>query len=435
MQRRAGLWIPGVPSRKVVEVRRTVALLASAVMVSLLACGGSLLGMGEPARAAFPGTNGKIAFYKEGDVWTMNPNGTSPTRLTTNYNAEANPAVSPDGSRITYEFLRGLWIMNSDGSGKRQLTDGSVATDEDPTWSADGTKIAFVRNADVWSINTTGEGLRNLTRTSEDEEFDPAWSPSGATIAYTRTGSIYVMNANGSAQTNLTPEDSLPQCPDSPGYYHDGASRAPSWSPDGTKITFSGALICPHVLGRDIWVMNANGSGKKNLIDDEGTSDLRPAFSPDGQKIVFESNRDSDKTELYAMSATDGSGITRLTTNSVLDNDADWAPLDVTAPSIIRVTPADRATGVAPNVTVTATFSEAMRANSIYRVTFKLVKAGTTSPVSATVSYDPASARATLDPASNLASGATYRATVTTGARDAAGNGLAANKTWSFKVR
>jgi Tol biopolymer transport system component len=152
-----------------------IATLCAAVLAAALLA----LMVTRPADAAFPGMNGMIAFYTGGDVWTMNGDGTNPTKLTNNYNAEANPTVSPDGSRIAYEFLHGIWVMNSDGSGKRALTDGT-ATDEDPTWSADGTRVAFARNGDIWAVNVDGSGVTNLTNSPNNQEFDPAWSPTRA---------------------------------------------------------------------------------------------------------------------------------------------------------------------------------------------------------------------------------------------------------------
>jgi hypothetical protein len=119
--------------------------------------------------------------------------------------------------------------------------------------------------------------------------------------------------------------------------------------------------------------------------------------------------------------------------------------VDTTAPRVMSISPANNATGVAPGADVTATFSEAMDPNSISGTTFKLVRLnadGTTTKVTATVTYDAATKKATLDPTNDLSSGATYKATVTTDAKDSAGNTLDQNsttagnqvKSWKFTV-
>ena len=126
---------------------------------------------------------------------------------------------------------------------------------------------------------------------------------------------------------------------------------------------------------------------------------------------------------------------------------------DTTPPKVASTSPANGATGIAPEVNVTATFSEAMDAvttdgdpSTITSTTFKLVRLntdGTTTRVTAAVSYDAATKKATLDPSSNLSLGRTYKATVTTGAQDLAGNALDQNSTqagnqpknWRFTVR
>jgi cytochrome c biogenesis factor len=119
----------------------------------------------------------------------------------------------------------------------------------------------------------------------------------------------------------------------------------------------------------------------------------------------------------------------------------------------MSTSPGSGATQVGAGVNVSATFSEAMDArttdgdpSTINSTTFKLVKLnsdGTTTKVMANVRYDAATKKAILDPASNLSSGRTYKATVTTGAQDLAGNALdqkptiAGNqsKSWKFTVQ
>jgi hypothetical protein len=73
---------------------------------------------------------------------------------------------------------------------------------------------------------------------------------------------------------------------------------------------------------------------------------------------------------------------------------------------------------------VVATFSEAMDEATVTGTTVKLVRGGTTRAVAATVSYDAETNEATLDPSAKLASGTKYTATVTSGAKDLAGNAL-----------
>ncbi len=319
---------------------RTLTLIAAAALAAGVLL---LIAVAQPAGAAFPGKNGKVVFNSSrsgnADIYSVNPNGSGLTRLTTDSNAE-DPAVSPDGSRIVYMINRSIWTMNADGTAKRQLTNGTL-TDSSPAWSADGTRITFSRrlssgDGDIFVMNANGTGLKNLTNTPDNQEYDPAFSPNGSQISYTRVGCetpkgggtcVYKMRADGTQQTNLTPEDKLSQCLNQPSYNHRTESQHASWSPDGTKIVFRGTVLCPHGSGLDIWVMNADGSGKTNLINDDGTSDDEPAFSPDGTKIAFASDRTGNK-EVHSMNA-DGSGAMVNLSNHPgdFDGNPDWQPI------------------------------------------------------------------------------------------------------------
>ena len=108
---------------------------------------------------------------------------------------------------------------------------------------------------------------------------------------------------------------------------------------------------------------------------------------------------------------------------------------DTTPPTVASVSPASGATGVPTSSAVRATFSEAMNAATITTGAFTLVAQGTTTPVSATVTYDATSFAATLTPSTALQVGKVYTATVKGGAsgvKDASNNALAADKVWTF---
>jgi hypothetical protein len=123
---------------------------------------------------------------------------------------------------------------------------------------------------------------------------------------------------------------------------------------------------------------------------------------------------------------------------------------DTTAPKVMSTAPGNNTAGKAPGVNVTATFSEAMDAvttdgdpSTINGTTFKLMKSGTTTAIAAVVSYDSTANKATLNPNANLRLGTKYKAVVTTGAQDVAGNRLDQNsslsglqqKSWTFTTR
>jgi hypothetical protein len=100
-------------------------------------------------------------------------------------------------------------------------------------------------------------------------------------------------------------------------------------------------------------------------------------------------------------------------------------------PTVISVTPPNGVAGVCPNTVVTATFSEAMQPSTINMTTFTLAGPGVT-PVTGAVTLDGTAKIAAFTPAVALTLGTLYTATITTGAQDPSGNGLASNYVWSF---
>lgn len=109
--------------------------------------------------------------------------------------------------------------------------------------------------------------------------------------------------------------------------------------------------------------------------------------------------------------------------------------VDLAAPRITGVAPAGVATGIGRRTSVEVTFSESIKTSTLTTSTYKLVKEGSTTALSAVLRYDAVSRKATLTPSSALAASSTYVARVrggTDGIKDLAGRPLGADKVWSF---
>jgi Tol biopolymer transport system component len=317
---------------------------------------GALWSAPQHGESAFPGANGKIAFTSERDgnpeIYVMNADGSAPTRLTNNMAGDYGPAWSANGEKIAFNSDRDgnheIYVMNADGSAQTNLTNNTAA-DYYAHWSPDGMKIAFTSerdgNPEIYVMNADGSAPTRLTNNTALDEA-PDWSPDGTKIAFesVRDGNseIYVMNADGSAQTRLTNNATA-------------FDHFADWSPDGAKIAFGSNRVGPGSYGPDVYVMDpvdSDGDGNgDNLIrltfalNDDDT----PAWSPDGTKIAFRSDRDGPLA-VIVMNA-DGSGQTNLTGNSSQNYGPDWQPLVPATP-----TPTDTPTATdTPTPTATPT--------------------------------------------------------------------------------
>jgi tricorn protease-like protein len=103
-------------------------------LLTSLACGVVVLisfaALAVPTKAAFPGGNGKIVFARDGEIYTMNVNGTGRTQLTGNKGQDFDPAWSPDGTKVVFARNEDIYVMNADGSGQTNLTNGQANNHE-----------------------------------------------------------------------------------------------------------------------------------------------------------------------------------------------------------------------------------------------------------------------------------------------------------------
>jgi Tol biopolymer transport system component len=196
--------------------------------------------------------DGKKIAFSSGDIFTISPNGNELTRIT-NVGSAFSPSWSPDGMSIVYDVTsgegKGLWIINLITNSNKHLGLG-----RDADWSPNGEKLVYEgppgstrSESQLWVVDTSGMGNVQLTSNNSIINRSPSWSPDGSTIAWTTDHGIWLMNADGTNQRELIND----------------YSSSPSWSPDSRKIAFQN--LNPEKNKIVIWIINIDGSGLKQI--------------------------------------------------------------------------------------------------------------------------------------------------------------------------
>lgn len=227
-----------------------------------------------------------------GKLWSMNPDGTGQKLVADFPRFIGTPAPSPDGKLVAFTGVSAstdhseVWVMNADGSNPRQLKKTTVSS-----ITRNGQKI-------IWSVH-------------------PSWTPDGKQIAYasTQNGStqIWTMNADGTNATQITSGNA----PDSPD------SNVPEYSLDGTSIVFWSGYEMEY---GNIWVMNADGTNRKRITNEPDNINAdNPTWSPDGQWVIFISNRHGGTGPINAWLVRRAGGTPKLLSSS--SSYCAWQPI------------------------------------------------------------------------------------------------------------
>lgn len=210
--------------------------------------------------------------------------------------------------------------MDSEGRGERRLSaevtgDGFIDCHRDGAPCAADVRVDGKRRIALFDAS----GKRTtLLGNGTSEEADPQFSPSGDKLLFrsTRNGhwELWLADADGGNAKLLTFHPGN----DAVSSHEYGGEGPARFSPDGKRIVWMRKLPDS---GYDVWAMDADGSDAENLTEAHAGSDAYPSYSPDGQWIAFDSDRDGNN-EIYVMDA-GGGNVRRIT----FVPGADLAPL------------------------------------------------------------------------------------------------------------
>jgi TolB protein len=159
-------------------------------------------------------------------------------------------------------------VMKPDGTGLRKLSK-EMPYAQSPLWSPEGKEIAFSGAGEKkYIVNADGTELRDLMPDVQDHISSYSWSPKGEKIAFAAVHyrgelDLIDIDADGTGKTNLTSTKTI-------------IEDEPSWSPDGKQIAFTRADAGDFFVDQDVYVMNADGTGRTRLANNASS----PSFAP-----------------------------------------------------------------------------------------------------------------------------------------------------------
>ena len=202
----------------------------------------------------------------------------------------------------------------------------SEAVEEYPAWSPNSDEIAFSREESgirSVSVKNIASGEERRLTGGDYDCIQPSWSPDGQAVLYVKSKRPKV---------KLEPGDVFGQFIDGDIWSIDLSTRKetrlvrnafnPEYSPDGKRIAFDASWAGP----RRIWAVDDRGYNPQQLTSDssEGISHVRPRWSPDGSRVVFQ-NIERTKFDVRVFDLTNGKSVW-VTNDAVQDLNPVWSP-------------------------------------------------------------------------------------------------------------
>jgi Tol biopolymer transport system component len=256
------------------------------------------------------------------DIYVMAADGTSVRQLTNSPGDDLEGAWSSDGRRIAFTSNRDgnyeIYVMEADGSGQRRLTT-DPAVDWGPTWSPDSTEITFASDRSgemaLFVMTVEGGGQRPLGPGGHVAGWAPAWSP-------TRPETVFVSNRDGDSELWVLDLEcgTVRQLT-----FNDRQDERPAWSPQGDQIVYMGARENTLLFDPDeIYIISRLG-GEPRALTDNLVGDITPTWSPDGRWIAFSSSR-AGGWNIYVQDVSGSGAILQVTSGAASNREPCWGP-------------------------------------------------------------------------------------------------------------
>jgi imidazolonepropionase-like amidohydrolase/Tol biopolymer transport system component len=266
-----------------------------------------------------------IAFDLLGDIYTMPIAGGAPLRIAEGLPFEMQPRFSPDGTKIAFTSDRGggdnLWIMNRDGSDKRQVTKESFRLVTAPDWSADGlyligrkhfTTSRSLGTGEIWMYHLGGgDGVKLVKKPNETyqkELGEPVFARGGGSIYYSHNTTpgdtfIYAQDSNGEVFAIERFDIASGETTRIAGGA--GGAVRPAPSPDGKLLAF-----VKRERGKSKLYLKDLATGAHKKIYDALDLDMQEAWAVHGVYPMIDWTPDSKSVVFWA-----GGKIRRVTTD------------------------------------------------------------------------------------------------------------------------